>query len=186
MIFDRRVRDRIHIADLHPGDPVPDWVHEADDIAALAASVGIDPDALVDEVERFNGYVDASHDPDFGRGTVWWEGWTTGGPSPEKSMARIEEGPFYAMPLFDGILGTAGGLRVDEHGRVRSMRGGVVRGLYAAGNVMASLFGPGYPGGGATLGPAMTFGYLAGRHVGHERDREGVGATPATAAAGGD
>jgi succinate dehydrogenase/fumarate reductase flavoprotein subunit len=180
MIFDRHVRDRIHVGDLHPGERVPAWVHEAADIATLARSAGIDPDALVDEVARFNGYVDAGHDPDFGRGTVWWEGWTTGGPSPEKSMGRIEDPPFYAMPLFDGILGTAGGLRVDEHGRVRAVRGGLVPGLYAAGNVMASIFGPGYPGGGATLGPAMTFGYLAGRHLGREAGREPV----AVAAAG--
>jgi succinate dehydrogenase/fumarate reductase flavoprotein subunit len=174
MIFDQRVRDRIHIADLHPGDPTPSWVKEAPTVAALATQIGIDPNVLSPEVERFNGYVDDGVDPDFGRGTVWWEGWTTGGPSPEKSMARVDQAPFYAMPLYDGILGTAGGLLVDENGRVRAARGGVVPGLYAAGNVAASIFGPSYPGGGSTLGPAMTFGYLAGRHLGTQAERRSV------------
>jgi 3-oxosteroid 1-dehydrogenase len=75
------------------------------------------------------------------------------------------------MPLYDGILGTAGGLLVDSDARVRAMAGGVIPGLYAAGNTAASIFGPGYPGGGSTLGPAMTFGYLAGRDLGTRSSR---------------
>jgi 3-oxosteroid 1-dehydrogenase len=165
MVFGRRVRDRLHVADLHPGEPTPDWVEEAATIEGLARAIQVDPAVLAEEVSRFNGFVTDGHDPDFGRGTVWWEGWTTGGPTPEKSMAPIDDPPFYAMPLYDGILGTAGGVLVDDHARVRAMRGGVIDGLYAAGNVAASLFGPSYPGGGATLGPAMTFAYLAGRQL---------------------
>jgi 3-oxosteroid 1-dehydrogenase len=164
-IFGEKVRDRLHIADLHPGLPTPAWVKEAPSIAELAEQISVDPDVLQAEVARFNGFVDQGHDADFGRGSVWWEGWTTGGPTAEKSMARLDDPPFYAMPLYDGILGTAGGVLVDDDGRVRAMRGGVIDGLYAAGNIAASLFGPSYPGGGATLGPAMTFGYLAGRHA---------------------
>lgn len=68
-------------------------------------------------------------------------------------------------PLVEGTLGTNGGPITDRHGRVRSARGGVIPGLYAAGNVSACIFGPAYPGGGATIGPAITFGFLAGRHA---------------------
>jgi 3-oxosteroid 1-dehydrogenase len=78
----------------------------------------------------------------------------------------IERPPFYAMPLYDGTLGTNGGPRVDQHARVLRHDGSVIPGLYAAGNACASVFGPAYPGGGATIGPALTFGYLAGRHAG--------------------
>lgn len=182
MIFGQKVRDRLHVADLHPGEPTPAWVKEATSIEALARAIAVDPAVLADEVGRFNGYVADRHDPDFGRGTVWWEGWTTGGPSVEKSMAAVDDPPFFAMPLYDGILGTAGGVLVDEDARVRATRGGVIDGLYAAGNVAASVFGPAYPGGGATLGPAMTFGYLAGRHLGERAARE-VRPAPATAVA---
>jgi hypothetical protein len=171
MIFDQRVRDRTHSGDLHPGGPTPDWVKEAPTLETLAAQISVDPAVLRAEVERFNQHVDEGADPDFGRGTVWWEGWTSGGPSAEKSLARIDAPPFYAMPLYDGVLGTAGGLLVDEHARVRSMRGGHIAGLYGAGNVVAGIFGPAYPGGGATLGPAITFGYLAGTDAGEREPR---------------
>jgi 3-oxosteroid 1-dehydrogenase len=182
MVFGAKVRDRLHVADLHPGEPTPDWVKEAATIEELAVAIGVDPAVLADEVARFNGFVADRHDPDFGRGSVWWEGWTTGGPNPDKSMAPVDDPPFYAMALHDGILGTAGGVLVDGHARVRAMRGGVIDGLYAAGNIAASVFGPSYPGGGATLGPAMTFAYLAGLHLG---EREARAADAAAAAAAG-
>ncbi len=164
-IFDRAVRERIELGDLRPGAPVPAWVHEADTLAELAARAGIDPDGLVAEVGRFNGFVAAGEDRDFGRGTLWFEGFTSGGPSPQTALAPIAQPPFYALEIHNGVLGTNGGPRTDEHGRVLAARGGVVEGLYAAGNVAACVFGPGYPAGGATLGPALTFGYLAGRHL---------------------
>lgn len=180
MVFDQRVRDRLHMADVHPGDPTPDWVKEAPTIGELAKLIDVPPANLEAELARYNENAAKGEDPDFGRGTVWWEGWTTGGPSPEKSLATIEEAPFYAMPLYDGILGTAGGLLVDPDARVRAMAGGVIPGLYAAGNTAASIFGPGYPGGGSTLGPAMTFGYLAGRDLGR-RDARRLAEEPAVA-----
>jgi succinate dehydrogenase/fumarate reductase flavoprotein subunit len=80
-------------------------------------------------------------------------------------MAPVAQPPFYAVALRNGALGTNGGPRIDSEARVRTYGGGVIPGLYAAGNVAASVFGPAYPGGGATIGPALTFGYLAGRHV---------------------
>jgi succinate dehydrogenase/fumarate reductase flavoprotein subunit len=164
-VFDARVRSRIELADLLPDGPTPAWVVEADTLEDLAAGIGVPADVLVEEVERFNTHVAEGHDPDFGRGTLWFEAFTAGGPRPETSLAAIDRPPYYGIRLYNGVLGTCGGPRITADGQVVSARGGIVPGLYAAGNVSASVFGPGYPAGGATLGPAITFGYLAGQHV---------------------
>jgi 3-oxosteroid 1-dehydrogenase len=76
------------------------------------------------------------------------------------------------MALYNGILGTVGGLRIDTDARVQSLRGGPIEGLYAVGNVASGIFGQTYPGGGCTLGPGLTFGYLAGQHVAAESPQE--------------
>ncbi|SFU47897.1 FAD binding domain-containing protein [Methylobacterium sp. 174MFSha1.1] len=93
---------------------------------------------------RFNG------DPDF---------------TPNPCLAPIATGPFYAVEVVVGDLGTFAGLRSDGHARVLDRAGRPIPGLYAAGNDMASIMGGNYPGGGITLGPALTFGYIAGRHL---------------------
>jgi 3-oxosteroid 1-dehydrogenase len=170
-IFDQTIADHAVVGEFRPDLPTPEWVHKADSIAELAAEIGIDPEVLVGEIDRFNDHVDKGVDPDFGRGTVWWEGMTNGGPSPEKNLAKVERGPFYAMKLWNGVLGTVGGLEIDSEARVQRMRGGVIPGLYAAGNTAAGIFGQAYPGGGCTLGPAMTFGYLAGRSLSESDQR---------------
>ena len=77
----------------------------------------------------------------------------------------MAEPPYYAMRLYHGALGTSGGARITADGQVRNMRGGTIPGLYAAGNASACVLGDSYPGGGATLGPALTFGFIAGRHA---------------------
>ena len=164
LIFDQTVRERTAVNDFAPGGPTPDWVREAPTIGELAAEVDVAAETLVATVDRWNRSVEDGVDEDHGRGTVWFEGWTSGGPSPSM-LAKLEKPPFYAMPLYDGVIGTAGGLRTDGRGRVIAMRGGAIDGLYAAGNAAASVFGPAYPGGGATLGQAMTFAYLAGRDL---------------------
>jgi succinate dehydrogenase/fumarate reductase flavoprotein subunit len=168
-IFGQDVRDRIELGDLRPGEPTPAWVQQADTLAELAERVGIDPQGLAEEVARFNGFVEAGEDRDFARGTLWFEGFTSGGPDQATALAAIATPPFYAVAIHNGVLGTNGGPRTDADGRVLAARGGVVEGLYAAGNVAACVFGPGYPAGGATLGPAITFGYLAGRHLATRR-----------------
>jgi succinate dehydrogenase/fumarate reductase flavoprotein subunit len=168
-IFGQDVRDRIELGDLRPGEPTPAWVQQGDTLAELAEQVGIDPQGLAEEVARFNGFVEAGEDRDFARGTLWFEGFTSGGPDQATALAAIATPPFYAVAIHNGVLGTNGGPRTDADGRVLAARGGVVEGLYAAGNVAACVFGPGYPAGGATLGPAITFGYLAGRHLATRR-----------------
>jgi succinate dehydrogenase/fumarate reductase flavoprotein subunit len=165
LIFDQRVRDRISVIDLVPGKPVPDWVSEASSIDELARTIDVPAQDLLATVERWNDQVAARADDDFGRGTIWFEGFSRGGPDPETILAPIDQPPFYAMKMYDGVLGTAGGLDVDRYGQARAVGGGVVAGLYAVGNAAASVFGPAYPGAGATLGQALVFGRIAGEHA---------------------
>lgn len=167
LLFDQRVKDTaVVLPSVLPGQPAPDWIPRADTIAGLARRIGLDPATLEATVTRWNAQVAAGEDDDFHRGTLAFEAQMTGqAPSPERCLAPLDQPPFYAVQLRNGALGTNGGPRIDAHGRVRNHDGGVVPGLYAAGNAAASIFGPAYPGGGATLGPALTFGYLAGRHV---------------------
>lgn len=165
LIFDQQVRDHVVVNDLKPGQPTPAWVLEAPALDALAELIDVPVDALAATVARFNENARAHRDPDFARGEVWFEGQASGGPSPE-SLTPIENAPFYATRLHHGLFGTAGGLRLDERGRVRALDGnGAIPGLYAAGNVAASIFGTTYPGGGITLGLAVTFGRLAGQTI---------------------
>jgi 3-oxosteroid 1-dehydrogenase len=146
-----------------PGQPDPDWVAKADTIGELAAKVGLDPEALTATVERWNGQAERREDPDFNRHKH-------GLMSPGQ-MQPIVEAPFYAVAIYPGMLGTNGGPRLDRNGQVLRLGGGVVGGLYAAGNTAANVFGWAYPSGGGTIGNGMVFGYLAGRHVGSQPAR---------------
>jgi len=165
LVFDSTVRERVVAGDFAPGSPTPEWVVEADTVEQLAERIGVPAEALSRTVQRWNSQVEAGKDEDFGRASVWFEGWTSGGPNPAM-LAPVASGPFFALRFYDGALGTAGGLQTDKHGCVVAMRGGVIPGLYAAGNAAASVFGPAYPGGGATLGQGLAFGHFAGRHAG--------------------
>jgi succinate dehydrogenase/fumarate reductase flavoprotein subunit len=171
LVFDHQLKESSVILSMMPGQPAPDWVQQAQTIRELAGAIGVDPATLEETVARFNENAARGEDPDFHRGTVWWEAFMTGGPTPAKCLRPVSVPPFYALPVYDGTLGTQGGPLVDGRARVRSYRGGVVPGLYAAGNASGCVFGPAYPGGGATLGPAMTFGYLAGKISATERRR---------------
>jgi succinate dehydrogenase/fumarate reductase flavoprotein subunit len=166
LVFDHGVKEStVILPSVLPGQPAPEWITRAPTVNELAGRIGVDPDGLEATVAEWNDQVAGGSDPDFHRGTVWFESFSTGGPSPSRCLAPVASPPFYAVRLHNGTLGTNGGPRIDRHGRVRSYRGGVIPGLYAAGNASACVFGPAYPGGGATIGPALTFGYLAGKHA---------------------
>ena len=173
LVFDQRVRNRAFILpSVLPGGPTPSWIATGDTIEDVASAAGIDPDGLVATVAAWNADVERGEDTQFHRGTVRFESHMSGSPpTPARVLAPVATAPFYAMRLYNGTIGTNGGPLIDRHARVRHVRGGVVDGLYAAGNAAASVFGPMYPGGGATIGPAMTFGYLAGRHAAARPDR---------------
>src|SRR6185369_6102300 len=84
---------------------------------------------------------------------------------PARTLGPVQDPPFYAVPIHVGTIGTKGGPRTTVDGQVRHVGGEVITGLYAAGNVMASALGGAYPGAGATIGPAMVFGYRAALHA---------------------
>jgi succinate dehydrogenase/fumarate reductase flavoprotein subunit len=132
----------------------------------LAAQAGIDGAALAATVAAYNAPARDGHDPEFGRGSTAYNRYL-GDPTcrPNPCVAPIERAPFYAVEVVPGDLGTFAGLKTDFHARVLGRDGRPIPGLYAAGNDMASIMGGNYPGGGITLGPAMTFGYIAGRHA---------------------
>jgi 3-oxosteroid 1-dehydrogenase len=173
MVFDDEVRQRIAVSNLLPGESTPGWVKQADTLEELARLIDVPVEAFVAEVSRFNAFVAVGDDSDFGRGTQAYElnlpgaqPKVNGNPAQRnRYLAPVTTAPFYALPLHATILGTLGGLRTDGQARVLAFGGDTVPGLYAAGNVAGGIFGPAYPGGGATLGPAMTFGYIAGKHL---------------------
>jgi 3-oxosteroid 1-dehydrogenase len=117
-------------------------------------------------VAGFNEFAKSGKDADFGRGNSGYDRYY-GDPTvrPNPCLAAIDRPPFYAITMVPGDLGTKGGLRTDVHGRVLRADGSVIDRLYAAGNVSAPVMGHTYAGPGATIGPALTFGYLAARHI---------------------
>ena len=142
------------------------YLRRGADLAELADATGIDAKALEATVAAFNKNAAEGRDPDFGKGSRAYnryQGDAQHGPNP--CIAPIENGPFYAIKMVIGDLGTYAGIKTDEHARAIDADGRVINGLYAAGNDMASIMGGNYPGAGITLGPALTFGYIAGRHL---------------------
>ncbi|WP_313286315.1 FAD-dependent oxidoreductase [Corynebacterium vitaeruminis] len=147
-------------------EDAPEWMQRADTLEALAEKIGVDPAGLSRTVARFNEDARAGHDTQFGRGATEQDR-HLGDPAntPNPCLAPLETGPFYAVELKPGVLGTAGGLRTDLDGRVLDWAGEPIAGLYAAGNCSATVFKDAYPGGGATIGSAITRAYAAGRHI---------------------
>jgi 3-oxosteroid 1-dehydrogenase len=168
LVADQRYRNRYIFAGLGPRQPFPGrWykngaVHRAGTLAALAERIDVPPDALARTVERFNGFAATGVDEDFHRGESAYDRYY-GDPrnKPNPCLAPLDKPPFYAIRIVPGDLGTKGGLRTDTRGRVLREDGTHIPGLYAAGNAAAPVMGRTYAGPGATLGPAMTFGYLA-------------------------
>jgi succinate dehydrogenase/fumarate reductase flavoprotein subunit len=139
---------------------------EALNIETLADAIGADRFALAATVTNFNAHARDGRDSEFGRGgTIYQRHLGDPGRSPNPCVAPIEQAPFFALRIYPADLGTAVGLKIDEHARVLRDDGSVIAGLYACGNDMSSIMNGNYPGPGITLGPALTFGYIAGRHL---------------------
>jgi len=132
----------------------------------LASACGIDPAGLRQTVSEYNRHAVNGQDPRFGRGSTPYNR-KQGDPlqQPNPCVAPIEEGPFYAVKVEPGCFGTFAGLKVNPHAQVLDDSGQVIAGLYAAGGDMASIMGGHYPAGGINIGPALTFGYIAARHI---------------------
>lgn len=178
MIIDSTAWKRNIIAGHFPGMPMPKaWrkagvAFSAPTLGELAARIGVPADALRATAARYNSLVDKGADEDFRRGESPYDRYY-GDPSyPNRNLAHVERPPFYALAIWPGDLGTKGGLLTDEDARVLRTDGSPIPNLYATGNVSASVMGTKYAGPGATLGPAMTFGFLAARHIAFVRSTQ--------------
>ncbi|WP_232678835.1 3-oxosteroid 1-dehydrogenase [Nocardioides sp. R-C-SC26] len=179
LVFDQTYRNRYLFAGVAGRQPFPGrWYKEgvvtrADSLAALAEKLGLPEGSLDATVERFNGFARSGVDEDFHRGESAYDKYYSDPTvKPNCSLAPIQKGPFYAVKIVAGDLGTKGGLVTDERARVLREDGSVIEGLYAAGNVSSAVMGTTYPGPGGTIGPALVFGYLAAEDIAR--------ATPAT------
>jgi succinate dehydrogenase/fumarate reductase flavoprotein subunit len=142
------------------------YLKRASSLPELAKLCGINEKGLLEEVTRFNRFAETGVDEDFGRGSLIYDryqGDDEVGPNP--CLSKLENGPFYAVKVLAGEIGTYAGLATDENSRVLAVNGAPIPGLYAVGNDQASVFGGAYPGAGSTIGPGMVFGYLAGKHL---------------------
>lgn len=163
LVFDAEFRATNTVMTVRPDDPTPAWLYESATLADLAASIGVDAAGLEAEVAEFNLHAVDGKDPRFHRGENEYDrmrGSDHGGPNP--NVRALGAGPYYAMRLELGCLGTKGGPLINEHAQVLNVREDPIEGLYACGNAAVSVLGAGYA---STLGPILTMGYLAGRHV---------------------
>ena len=175
VVFDSRYKSEYPFGPLLPEDMHLNWMQpprfkrilkSANTIEALAESIGVDKDGMVTTVNRFNQFAATGKDSDFNRGENAYDllyGDVRISPNP--CLAPIVKGPFYATEVYPGDIGTKGGLLTNQHAQVLDKAGAPIAGLYAIGNTSASVTGRYYPGAGATLGPAMTFGFIAAEHV---------------------
>jgi 3-oxosteroid 1-dehydrogenase len=166
IVFDALHVKRYGFLGIEPGDEVPDWFCPSADLTELGAKTGIDAEGLAQTLENWNRNVANEVDPDFGRGSSAYDGyWGDQRAETEagKTLGPIDTAPYYAVPVAVGAMGTKGGPRTDRDGRVLHVTGNPIPRLYAAGNAMGGVTGRAYGGAGGTLGPAMVFGYRAGR-----------------------
>jgi len=160
-----------------PGAPVPTgrrvpqaWldsgvVQTGTSFEELAAAIGVPADRLRSTAERFNRLARSGHDDDFNRGDSVYDNYYGDPTLPNPNLHPLGKPPYYAFRVILGDLGTSGGLRTDEFARVLRADDTVIDGLYAVGNASAAVMGRSYAGAGATIGPAMTFGYVAAGHI---------------------
>jgi hypothetical protein len=166
VVFDASHFERYGAFGLRRGDQLPVWFSEAADLGSLASKAGIDPAGLVTTVTAWNENCARGGDPDFHRGTSefdYWFGDRTAATPAGRTLGPLDAPPYYAAPTAIGAIGTKGGPRTDRDGRVRHALGGIIPGLFAAGNAMAVVTGKAYGGLGGTLGPALVSGFRAGR-----------------------
>jgi len=172
LILDSRCVDRYGCFGTAPGQPAPDWLVRAETVAELAAAIDVPADALAETLDRFNEHVDAGHDPDYRRGESIYDGWCGDQRhygTPQATLGRVDTAPYFAVQVHPSTLGTKGGPRTTIDGEVVHVSGASVPGLYAVGNAMAAPTGIAYGGAGGTLGPALVFGYRAGRAAAQAR-----------------
>ena len=165
LVFDADYLAKYPVAGSVPGEPA-EWMASAPTLELLARELGIDPAGLHATVARFNTDAALGVDTEFERGASPQDRFLgDAGNMPHPCLAPLLAAPFYAVPIRAGVLGTSGGLATDFSGRVLDHRQSPIPGLYAAGNVSAGVFRNNYPGGGATLGSAITRAFAVGEDL---------------------
>ncbi len=171
-IMDQQFMDTYMFCGTLPGSKKPKewyesgWLKKADTVAELAALCKLDPAVLKSTLDRFNTDVRAGRDTEFHRGDRAYDKWlgdavAKGNPT----LGTLEKGPFYAVPMVPGDVGSYGGVVCDTNARVLKEDGTPIPGLYATGTTTASVMGRYYPGAGSSIGPSFTFGYVAAKHA---------------------
>ncbi|MDA4124716.1 MAG: FAD-dependent oxidoreductase [Thaumarchaeota archaeon] len=161
LIFDSAYLSKYPVAGERRGKAAP-WLKRGDSLAGLAKVLGVDGPTLAITVAEFNESAKAGLDPRYHRGESFYDRHWGDPSAPHPTLGPLTKPPFYGVRVLAGDIGTKGGMAADSVGRVLDVEGRAIAGLYAVGNNAASVMGPGYAGSGATLGPCITFGYLAG------------------------
>ena len=170
-IMDHRARQRYQFAGIPPYQALPkSWfkigtLFSSSTVEGLAGKIGVPADALGETVQRFNAMARTGRDDEFQRGDSAYDRYYGDPTLPNPCLNELVKGPYYAARLVPGDLGTKGGLVTDEQARVLREDGAPIGGLYAVGNTSASVMGNEYAGAGATIGPSLTFGWVAARHA---------------------
>ena len=180
VVFDATFRHKFPFGPITPGYTAPDnrfpkklWdvLVKADSIEALAKKIDVDAAGLASTIAKNNEYAKTGIDSEFHRGESFYDRYYGDArTSPNPCIAAIEKAPFYAIPIHPGDIGTKGGVLTDVNGCAVDEQGNEIPGLYVIGNAAASVMGSKYPGAGSTLGPAMTFGYLAAKDLAKQVD----------------
>jgi 3-oxosteroid 1-dehydrogenase len=171
LIVDHRYVSRYPLLNQPPGKIPPSWItsgflKKAASTVELAEACGIDPRGLADTIARFNQFACDGRDLDFGRGNSAYNlVFADQTVRPNPSLAPLDAPPYYGIRVFPGDVGTNGGVVTDEFARVLDQGGKPIPQLYATGNTTASVMGRSYPGAGASIAPAMVFGFVAARHI---------------------
>ncbi|PID04663.1 MULTISPECIES: FAD-dependent oxidoreductase [unclassified Sporosarcina] len=179
IILDHKAKKRHLFAGLFPGQDFPKEYYEhhvvlkSETIAGLEEQLAMPQGNLVKTVERFNGFAETGEDLDFHRGETKHDQYYGDPTLKNPNLDAIDKGPFYALKIYPGDIGTKGGVVIDTHARVLKEDGTPIEGLYACGNCSAAVMGESYPGPGATIGPGMTFGHIAALHC-KEKAKSGV------------
>jgi 3-oxosteroid 1-dehydrogenase len=187
-VVDATYRSRYNLGPVLPSFAMPDrklpegwrpgegWLRKAETLDDLAVQLELDPAALRSTIDRFNGFARTGVDEDFRRGASAIDRYFSDPRAkPNPSLGPIETAPFYAIPVTPSDLGTKAGLVTDTGSRVLDGDGRPIPGLYAAGNSASTVMGTRYAGAGATIAPAMVFGFLAGESVAQDA---GIEVTP--------
>ena len=175
LIFDATARYKYAIGPILPSSAKPDLslpksikkvLKIAQTIDELAKMIEVPLDKLRETITRVNTFSETGIDEDFGKGKDSYDRhYGDISVSPNPCLASFKKAPFYAFPLHPGDIGTKGGITTNSDAQALNTKGKVIQNLYAIGNNSASVMGYTYPGAGSTLGPAMTFGYIAARHA---------------------